>query len=79
MYILDQRLRVRRISTTSHLFNVTNGGKVVSFRLSCFVYNCMDALISDLETSGVGCYMGGEFSGVFSYANDLTILAPNVQ
>ena len=39
----------------------------------------MDGLLNELELAGVGCHMGGVFAGAFAYADDITLLAPNVQ
>ncbi len=38
----------------------------------------MDSLLTKLEKSGVGCYMGGVYAGAFAYADDLTLLSPSV-
>jgi len=38
----------------------------------------MDELLIRLEKAGIGCYIGWEFMGAFSYADDLSILAPSV-
>ena len=39
----------------------------------------MDGLLNELEMAGVGCHMGGVVAGAFAYADDITLLAPNVQ
>ena len=36
----------------------------------------MDELLKELRTSGVGCWVRGEFSGAGSYCDDLVLLAP---
>ena len=38
----------------------------------------MDELISRLEHSGIGCYIGNEYYGNFSYADDLKLLCPSI-
>ncbi len=38
----------------------------------------MDGLLHELENSGFGCYMGGEFVGATGYADDLKLLTPSV-
>ena len=37
----------------------------------------LDPLLTELRESGVGCYVGGVFTGVVAYADDLMVLAPN--
>ena len=37
----------------------------------------MDQLIAQLRHLGMGCYMHGLFTGVFIYADDITLLAPS--
>ena len=34
-------------------------------------------LLADLRSSGVGCFVGGVYTGVVAYADDLMLLAPN--
>ncbi len=38
----------------------------------------MNGLLTELANSGYGCYMGGVFAGVFSYADNLKLLTPTV-
>ena len=67
MYI-DQKLRVKWENTLSDSFTVTNGvkqGGVISPILFC-VY--MDGLISELESSQVGCWMGTALANVSTAA-----------
>ena len=58
----------------SSIFNVIymhNGvkqGGVLSASLFC-IY--MDELLSRLERSGIGCYIGNNYYGSISYADDL--------
>ena len=37
----------------------------------------LDQLIAQLRHLGMGCYMNGLFTGVFMYADDITLLAPS--
>ena len=37
----------------------------------------LDQLIAQLRHLGMGCYMNGLFTGVFIYADDITLLAPS--
>ena len=48
---------------------------VLSSTLFC-IY--MDELISRLERSGIGCYIGYEYYGNISYADDLKLLCPSI-
>ncbi len=62
MYV-SQKLSVRWESTYSSYFNVSNGvkqGGIISPILFCI---CIDGLLVELEKSGVGCFMGGVYSG----------------
>ena len=76
---LNQTLKVRWNDSISEEFRATNGvkqGGVISPTLYC-IY--MDGLLNELELAGVGRHMGGVFAGAFAYADDITLLAPNVQ
>ena len=76
---INQTLRVKWENTLSDSFTVSNGvkqGGVISPILFC-VY--MDGLISELESSQVGCWMGAVYAGTFVYADDLKLLAPSVR
>ena len=75
MYI-NQSLVVRWQSTTSSPFPCRNGikqGGVLSPVLFC-VY--IDELICRLSQLRVGCYLGHKFTGVLTYADDITLMAP---
>ena len=37
----------------------------------------LDQLISRFRHIGMGCHMNGLFTGVFIYADDITLLAPS--
>ena len=37
-----------------------------------------DSLLKRLEESGVGCHMGGYFTGALEYADDTTLLSPSM-
>ena len=63
----------------SDSYNCSNGikqGGVLSPALFC-VY--MDELLRRLEASNVGCHIGHQFMGAFSYADDLSLLAPSLK
>ncbi len=77
MYI-NQKLGIRRETTDSSYFNVTNGVKqrgVISLILFC-IY--MDGLLNELSKSNVGCHIGGLFACGFGYADDLKLLTTSV-
>ena len=72
----SQTLRVNWQGFISAEFTVTNGvrqGGVLS-PILFIVY--LDALISKLRLSGLGCYVGPHFTGVLAYADDLVLLSP---
>ena len=73
---IDQRCYVRWNGAKSEEFNVMNGvrqGAVLSPLLFSIYIN---ELIQKLRYSGIGCWIGNKFSGIFAYADDLIILAP---
>ena len=37
-----------------------------------------DSLLKRLEELGVGCHIGGHFTGVLAYADDITLLSPSI-
>ena len=62
----------------SENFGCQNGvkqGGVLSPVLFC-IY--VDVLLKRLADSGIGCYVGTNFAGAVSYADDLTLLAPSL-
>ncbi len=68
-----------RESTQSSYYNVCNSvkqGGVISPILFCI---CIDGLLVELEKGGVGCFIVGVFSEVFSYADDLKLWTPTIQ
>ena len=78
MYI-KQSLVVRWHNQLSHQFRCKNGikqGGVLSPVLFC-VY--MDELISRLVRLNVGCHLGHKYTGVLTYADDVTLLAPTYE
>ena len=61
-------------SRTFGILNGTRQGSVLSPALFS-VY--MDDLIVKLRKAGVGCHMGGLYTGVVGYADDLLLMAPS--
>ena len=71
-----QKCCVKWVSTISDVFTVSNGVKQGGV-ISPILFNAyMDCLLHRLRVSGFGCYVGNTFSGAFSYADDLILLAP---
>ena len=62
-------------SDVIHMHNGVKQGGVLSATLFC-IY--MDELMSRLEQTGVGCYIGNSFYGGLSYADDLKLMCPSV-
>ena len=60
------------------LFNVGNGVKQRSVLSPLLFAIYTDSLLKRLEESGVGCHMCGHFTGVRAYADDITLLSPNM-
>ena len=56
--------------------NGVRQGAILSPSLFC-VY--LDTLLTRLRDAGVGCHIGGSFSGPFGYSEDVTLLAPSRQ
>ena len=74
----SQTLRVKWGHTVSNYFTVRNGvkqGDVLSPLLFA-IYT--DSLLIRLEKSGVGCHMGGHFTGSLAYADYITLLFPSI-
>ena len=62
----------------SEYFTSVNGirqGSISSPILYCLY---MDELIKELKMDGTGCWMGENYCGAISYADDLTLLSPSV-
>jgi hypothetical protein len=75
LYTVNQ-VRVLWAALASDYFSALNGvkqGGVISPILFC-IY--IDDLLTRLSSSGVGCYVGLDFAGALSYADDIVILAP---
>ena len=77
MYV-QQSIRVRFNQSYSDYFKVANGVKQGGV-LSPTLFTCyIDGLLDRLKRSGIACFVGPEYVGGISYANDLIILAPSV-
>ena len=64
------------VSTSLRCSNGVKQGGVLSPTLFC-IY--MDELISSLRSSQIGCHIGNLYAGALAYADDLTLLAPNLR
>ena len=74
-----QEARVTWGSHCSCYFHLSNGGKprgVISVQLFT-VY--IDKLLLDLKHPGYGCHLGDTFTGVLSYADDITLICPSLR
>ena len=61
----------------SKAFNAKSGilqGSLISPKLFNIV---MDSLLVKLESSSLGCYIGGCYAGAIAYANDFILLSPS--
>ena len=65
----------QEFSDVIYMQNGVKQGNVLPATLFC-IY--MDELISRLEHSGIGCYIGNEYYGNISYADDLKLLCPSI-
>ena len=63
--------------TISDYFTITNGVKQGGVLSPVLFSIYWDQLIAQLRHLGMGCYMNGLFTGVFIYADDITLLAPS--
>ncbi len=39
----------------------------------------MDEFIKELQSAGIGCYVGHEYFGCVSYADDMKLLCPSIK
>ena len=60
------------------MFNVRNGVKQGGVLSPLLFAIYTDSLLKRLEDSGVGCHMGGHFTGTLAYADDITLLSPSM-
>ena len=59
------------------LFKISNGVKQGGVLCPVLFSIYLDQLIVQLRHLCMGCYMNGLFTGVFIYADDITLLAPS--
>ena len=75
----SQTLRVVKWGhTVSNYFTVRNGVKQGGVLSPLLFAIYTDSLLKRLEESGVGCHMGGHFTGALAYADDITLISPSM-
>ena len=76
---IRQETRVSWGIHMSSYFRLVNGvkqGRVISAQLFTLY---IDKLLLDLKQSGYGCHIGDTFTGVLSYADDITLICPSLR
>ena len=73
-----QKARVGWNNIMSEYFSVTNGVKQGGVLSSMLFSLYIDPLLQKLKQSGVGCHINGNFMGVLSYADDITLICPSI-
>ena len=73
----EQQMRIRWNNSVSDYFTISNGVKQGGVLSPVLFSIYLDLLIVQLRLLGMGCHMNGLFTGVFIYADDITLLAPS--
>ena len=73
----EQQMCVRWNNSVSDYFTISNGVKQGGVLSPVLFSIYLDQLIVQLRHLGMGCYMNGLFTGIFIYADDITLLAPS--
>jgi len=76
---VNQKARIKWqncFSNTFHLMNGVEQGGILSPVLFTMYLNI---LLNQLQSCGLGCYIGQKFMGAFVYADDIILLAPTKQ
>ena len=73
----EQQMRIRWNNSVPDYFTTSNGVKQGGVLSPVLFSIYLDQLIVQLRHLGMGCYMNGLFTGVFIYADDITLLAPS--
>ena len=63
----------------SEYFNVSNGVKQGGVISPIFFSLYIDPLLLALKKSQIGCHMNNVYMGALSYADDITIICPNIR
>ena len=74
----NQLTRTQWLTETSDYFSSSNGIRQGGVASPVLFTVYMDELLHYLESTNTGCYIGHEYFGVLCYADDVTLLAPNV-
>ena len=75
----NQSCSVKYDNKRSDYFKISNGIKQCAV-VSPLLFSCyIDNLFTHLQHSGLGCYVGCSYAGVFGYAVDITLLVPFLQ
>ena len=70
-------MRIRWNNAVTDYFTISNGVKQGGVMSPILFSLYFDQLISRLRHIGMGYHMNGLFTGVFIYADDITLLAPS--
>ena len=73
----EQQMLIRWNNSVSDYFTISNGVKQGGVLSPVLFSIYLDQLIALLRHLGMGCYMNSLFTGVFIYADDITLLAPS--
>lgn len=71
----SQSINVNYNGCTSDQFNAKNGVKQGGVLSPILFTIYFDELLLNLESSGVGCFVGNKFMGALAYADDVVIMA----
>lgn len=74
----SQIITVNWHGTVSQEFTTANGVKQGGVLSPILFAVYIDVLLERLAACGVGCYIGRRFMGAFSFADDISLLAPTV-
>ena len=73
----EQQMRIRWNNSVSDYFTISNGVQQGGVLCPVLFSIYLDQLIAQLRHICMDCYMNGLFTGVFIYADDITLLAPS--
>ena len=73
----EQNMRIRWNNVVTDYITISNGVKQGGVLSPILFSLYLNQLISRLRHIGMGCHMKGLFTGVFIYADDITLLEPS--
>ena len=73
----EQYMHIRWNNAVTDYFTISNGVKQGGVMSPILFSLQLDQLISQLRHIGMGFHINGLFTGVFIYADDITLLAPS--